>query len=95
MVRLSQLMTESSGNPSTGPTGTSDRIPLIVRVIGERVTEARAEAAAFRVTTQTGSPSRGRTEISPVDLAPCGHLPGGRRAGGEAGGRLKQRGIRG
>ena len=54
VIGLSQLMTESSGNPSTGPTGTSDLIPLIVRVIGAHVTEARAEAAAFRVTTQTG-----------------------------------------
>ena len=54
VIRLSQLMTESSGNPSSGPTWTSDLIPLIVRVIGTHVTEGRTEAAAFRVTTQTG-----------------------------------------
>lgn len=61
VIRLSQLRTEGSGNPCSGPTWTSDLIPRTVRVIGTQVTESRTEAAAFRVTTQTGRRSGGKT----------------------------------
>lgn len=53
-MTLSQLMTLGSGNPCSGPTATSERIPLIVRVIGAHVTEPKTATAASRVRTQTG-----------------------------------------
>ena len=42
-----------------------------------------------------GLPSRRRTEIGPVDLGPCDHLPGRRGSSSKTGGRLHQGGIRG
>jgi hypothetical protein len=51
---LSQLMTHVSGRPSSGPIETSDRMPRVVRVIGAHVIAIKTDAAASRVTTQTG-----------------------------------------
>ena len=54
VMTLSQLMTQRSGSPCSGPTSTSVRIPRIVRVIGAHVTELNTAMAASRVRMQTG-----------------------------------------
>ena len=48
MITLSQLMTQGSGSPCSGPSSTSDRMPRMVRVIGAQVS-AVASASASRI----------------------------------------------
>jgi len=81
-MRLSHVMALGSGNPSCGPTSTSDRMPRTLRVIGAQVTAVSTAIAASRVTTHTGRRPAGgprsaqimspRTTTQP----PCGR-PGG------------------
>ena len=84
-MRLSQLMAQGSGNPSSEPTSTSELIPRTVRVIGAQVTEVSTAAAAFRVTTHTGRLPAGGPQVGPVDLVALDHLPLGSGSGCEAG----------
>ncbi len=53
-IRLSQLMTLSSGRSWAGPISTSEGMPRIARVIGAHVIAVRTAIAASRVRTQTG-----------------------------------------
>jgi hypothetical protein len=52
--RLSQFATHSSGNPSPGPSGTSDRMPLTVLVRGATTTADKTGMAASRLKMRTG-----------------------------------------
>ncbi len=54
VTRLSELMTHTSGSPSSKLSSTSERIFLIVRVIGAHVTDVSTSIAASLVTTHTG-----------------------------------------
>jgi hypothetical protein len=51
---LSHEITLVSGKPCSGPTSTSDLMPLVVLVIGPQVTMRRTLMAASRVSTHTG-----------------------------------------